>query len=158
MLRALLVGALALASAQSTKQAKPKGGLPGLTPAKKANAEIKAAPTTTPTPYAAYRAKLQSSFCPTAQGTDKETVACKSWSITEQMKKASADEKKKLTEQRLAMYREVGKKTEEEKKAAGLAAKALYTRMFAGYCTGDKSTDPLCVNALMRKMYGAVKA
>jgi len=144
-----------------------KEGLPGLTPAKKVKEAVKSgaipmnglgggpSPSQGPGPYAAYRLKLQSAYCPTASPEDKLSTACKSYEISRQMRSASAEQKKALTDQRTKMFQEVSTKSEAEKKAAGAAAKALYTRMFAHLCTGSKvNSEPACTDNLMKKMYG----
>merc|ERR1711988_1066980 len=140
----------------STKQAKPKPGLPGLTPVKKA---ASGTPTGTSTPFASYRLKYQSSFCPTASEADKQTLPCSLWSISKSMKTASEEQKKELMAKRAALYKAASSgKTEEEKKKATADAKALYSRMYAMYCTAEKaSTDPACTNELMKRMYGSKK-
>jgi len=107
------------------------------------------------TPYAAYRLKLQSSFCPTANSVDKQSVACKSYDITTQMKGASDDQKKKLMVQKMDLYKVAATKSAEERKQAAAEANALYTRMYANFCTKQKkTTEPVCSNSLMQKMYG----
>ena len=96
---ALLLGACVAQDAKA--QPNRGGGLPGITPIKKATAATKATPTTAaptgaPPPYSQYRLKLQAAYCPTASAEDKDSTACKSYAISAKMKKASAEEKKPL--------------------------------------------------------------
>merc|ERR1711988_1240973 len=63
--------------------------------------------------------------------------------------------KKSLMAQKMQLYRDANAKSETEKKAATVAAKTLYTKAYAKYCVGTKLTsDPVCTNDLMKKMYG----
>mmetsp|Transcript_71161 Transcript_71161/g.141099 ORF Transcript_71161/g.141099 Transcript_71161/m.141099 type:complete len:182 (-) Transcript_71161:369-914(-) len=129
------------------------GGLPGMTPTKKA--ALSASAMSTPN-YFLFRTKLQEAFCPTASDEYKASVACKSWSITKQMRSASsADERKKFEEQRKKIFESEGKKSEDAKKAASAKAKVLYTKAYAKFCIGTRLlTEETCTNALMKKMYG----
>lgn len=143
-------------TAEGVKQAAPKGGLPAMTPAKKISNAVPGAVTT---PYTAFRLKLQASYCPLATAAaEKDSLTCKAYEIAQKMKAAKSEEEKKvLTADRLKLFYDSGKRSEEDKKAAAVAAKALYTKMFAGYCTGSKAAEALCTNELMKKLYGGPK-
>ena len=165
----LVAALLSVASAEKKDTSGVKTGLPGLTPAKKATAAVKAgakaekagaAPGSVPAAhYMEFRQKLQASYCPKADAADKATLACKSFSLTKQIKAAtSEEEKKKLTERKTKMYQDEGRKNDAEKKTATQAAKALYTKAYAKYCVESKvQTDEVCTNSIMKKMYGGGK-
>ena len=71
------------------------------------------------------------------------------------MKTASSDRKKRLFTQKTELFKAAANRTTEERKKAGAEAKALYTRMYAKFCTATKMTsEPACSNELMKKMYG----
>lgn len=159
-----------VAAEKKTKTATAvKTGLPGMTPAKKEMAAQKtaskaakgnpiAAASPPSAPYAQYRLKLQEAYCPTADKTDKASLACKSYAISKQMKGATEEMKKQLIARKQKLYADEGRKTDEEKKQTTHAAKELYTKAFAKYCVGTQTTsDPVCTNLLMKKMYGPQK-
>ena len=82
---------------------------------------------------------------------------------SEEDKKSLAAEKKKLNEDRGKMYAEEGKKAStrstDEKKAFAAANTAIYKAGYGKYCTEDiASSDELCTNPLMKKIYGPKKA
>ena len=97
----------------------------------------------------------EQAHCPTATPEDKATLACKSFVLSKQMKTAPEDKKKMLTDAKLKLFQDEGRKSEADKKTATRAAKAFYQKAFAKYCIGPKiQNDALCKNTLMRKMYG----
>ena len=72
---------------------------------------------------------------------------------------ASEEEKKTLVARKLKLYQEAAKRSEADKSAATAAMKVLYTKAYGMYCTPAKiTTDEVCTNALMKKMYGKPKA
>merc|ERR1719240_882652 len=156
-----VTSSLAQEASAPKKLGKAKPGLPGITPQKKAASAAKtsaAVPGGAPpssTPFASYRLKLQGAYCPSAPDTDKSSLACKTYALTKEMRAASEEQKKSLMAQKMQLYRDANAKSETEKKAATVAAKTLYTKAYAKYCVGTKLTsDPVCTNDLMKKMYG----
>ena len=157
--------AAAPAPAASTEKKPRKAGLPGITPAKKAATEVKIAaktgvtnPPAPPAPYNEYRLKLQEAYCPHAEPAEKETLACRSYAITKQMKATTSPEtKKSLAQKKLNLYQSADKKSDADKKTATQALKALYTKAYARYCISSRiKTDDACTNPLMKRMYGGI--
>jgi len=155
----------AAAPAASTEKKPKKAGLPGITPAKKAATEVKIAaktgvtnPPAPPAPYNEYRLKLQEAICPHAEPAEKETLACRSYAITKQMKATTSPEAKKaLAQKKVNLYQAAEKKSDADKKTSTQALKALYTKAYAKYCTSSRiKTDDACTNPLMKRMYGGI--
>merc|ERR1719409_339815 len=118
-----------------------------------------ATPKTKTTPgLSQMRFKLAQQFCPTASDAEKGLLACKAFAIATQIKTAKEEtEKKKLTEQRKALYAEAAKMTDSDKKAAGAAHKAMYQKAYGSFC-GEHKSNSVCINDTMKKMYGGMKA
>merc|ERR1719502_367029 len=107
----------------------------------------------------ALRYKLSQSYCPTAEPAEKNLLACKNYEFSSKIRSSKDDaEKKRLGEERKAMYTEAGKKTDAEKKTAAAAHKKLYSAAFSKYCAGANASGDLCKNEMMTKMYGGAKA
>ena len=88
---------------------------------------------------------------------------CCAQAVETSNKVLKAAEKKKLTEDRGKMYAEEGKKAStrstDEKKTFAAANAAIYKAGYGKYCTEDiASSDELCTNPLMKKVYGPKKA
>lgn len=137
------------------KQPRPKPGLPGLTPVKKAAEQAR---TGEQVKYTQFRNAFQGAFCPTAQGEDKFSIACKMYAFNQKLKAATTpEEKKAINTDRMAMFTQLRTKfsSAEEKKILAQKAKAIYTKAYATYCTPDKAnTDAACTNTYMKKLYG----
>ena len=156
VLRLLATLSLCAALSWPGSSSKTKTGLPGATPVKKAIASANSGGM--PSPYAEFRYKLASAFCPTATGEDKASMACQSFALTKKLKEATdPEEKKRLlgVKKKLLGAMQQQTATDEEKKKTMMMARARYTKFYAAYCTGDRATsDDACTNTLMKKLYG----
>merc|ERR1712054_609375 len=105
------------------------------------------------------RYKLSQSYCPTADTTEKGLLACKNQEIGLKVRAAGKDEaaKKKLVDERKALYAEAAQKSEADKKKAAADHKTMYSKAYSKYCAGAKLTSDVCTNELMKKMYGGAK-
>merc|ERR1711990_980331 len=106
------------------------------------------------------RFKLAQSICPKATDAEKALLACKAFQLARKIKAAKEDgDKKKLGEERKALYAEAAKMTDADKKAAAAAHKELYAKAYGSYCGGSAATaaSDVCSNEMMKKMYGGVK-
>merc|ERR1719453_1330233 len=87
----------------------------------------------------AHRFKLSQSYCPTADASEKELLACKNYEISKAIRATSDDA---------------------EKKAAGAAHKVFFSKAYGKYCgASDKNAaSEVCTNSTMKTMYGGATA
>jgi len=103
------------------------------------------------------RYKLSQSYCPSAGEAEKVLLACKNLAISQKVRQAKDEtEKRRLVDERKALYTAATKKPEAEKKKAAEDHKAMYSKAFGKYCA-SKATSDVCTNELMSKMYGGAK-
>jgi hypothetical protein len=74
--------------------------------------------------------------------------------LKNKIKKASDDaEKKRLGDERKALYTAAVAKSDGEKKATAMAHKLLFSKAWRTHC-GAHTTDAMCSNETMKKLYG----
>jgi len=102
----------------------------------------------------ALRYKLSQAYCPTADAKDKSLLACKNFEISKKVRATTdVEEKKRLGDERKALYTAASKTSAADKKAAAEAHKNFYSRAFKQLCSRSPTSD-VCTNDLMKNMYG----
>lgn len=105
------------------------------------------------------RYKLSQSYCPHADSAEQSLLACKNQEIGRKVRAAKEDAvKKKLVEERKALYAAAAKQSDADKKKAAADHKVFYAKAYGKYCAGANSASDVCTNELMKKMYGGAAA